>query len=90
MTRIHKFKCGHKRLQAIDAADPIALIDNICDQRLAFLQSLPTGAESKDLMPAPLARSYSCACATLRRVGLGVLTIGSSRHGDGPGLNRLC
>jgi len=33
---------GTQTLQAVNAADPIALIDNICDQRLAFLQSLPT------------------------------------------------
>jgi lysozyme family protein len=26
----------------VNGADPITLIDNICDQRLAFLQSLPT------------------------------------------------
>jgi hypothetical protein len=33
---------GTQTLQAVNAADPITLIDDICDQQLAFLQSLPT------------------------------------------------
>jgi len=33
---------GPQTIQAVNGADPITLIDNICDQRLAFLQSLPT------------------------------------------------
>ncbi|HET8888280.1 MAG TPA: glycosyl hydrolase 108 family protein [Candidatus Angelobacter sp.] len=33
---------GPETIDAVNAADPVTLIDNICDQRLAFLQSLPT------------------------------------------------
>ena len=45
-----------------------------------ILSEAPFGAEPKDLTPAPLARFYLRACASLRRVGLGVLAVGSSRH----------
>lgn len=33
---------GPETIDAVNAADPVTLIDNICGQRLAFLQSLPT------------------------------------------------
>jgi lysozyme family protein len=33
---------GAQTLQAVNSADPITLIDTVCDLRLAFLQSLPT------------------------------------------------
>ena len=33
---------GPKTLAAVNAADPVALIECICDNRLSFLQSLPT------------------------------------------------
>jgi lysozyme family protein len=33
---------GNQTMQAVNSADPITLIDTVCDQRLAFLQALPT------------------------------------------------
>ena len=33
---------GPQTMQAVNSADPITLIDAICDQRLAFLQALPS------------------------------------------------
>jgi lysozyme family protein len=33
---------GAQTLQAVNNADPVTLIDAVCDQRLAFLQSLPS------------------------------------------------
>jgi hypothetical protein len=36
-----------------------------------------SAAESKDLTPAPLARFYLCASATLLRINLRVLAVGS-------------
>jgi lysozyme family protein len=33
---------GPQTMQAVNAADPITLIDAVCDQRLAFLQALPS------------------------------------------------
>lgn len=35
---------GPNTLSAVNNADPTTLIDTVCDQRLAFLQSLPTFA----------------------------------------------
>jgi lysozyme family protein len=35
---------GDQTMQAVNAADPVTLIDALCDQRLAFLQSLDTFA----------------------------------------------
>ena len=35
---------GAQTMQAVNAADPITLIDAVCDQRLAFLQALPSFA----------------------------------------------
>ena len=33
---------GPQTMQAVNSADPVTLIDAICDRRLAFLQSLPS------------------------------------------------
>lgn len=33
---------GPQTMQAVNAADPITLIDAVCDQRLVFLQALPS------------------------------------------------
>jgi lysozyme family protein len=33
---------GAQTLQAVNSADPVTLIDAVCDKRLAFLQSLPS------------------------------------------------
>ena len=33
---------GQQTLDAVNGADPITLISTVCDQRLAFLQTLPT------------------------------------------------
>jgi lysozyme family protein len=35
---------GDQTMKAVNSADPITLIDTVCDQRLAFLQALPTFA----------------------------------------------
>lgn len=35
---------GSQTMQAVNAADPITLIDAVCDQRLTFLQALPSFA----------------------------------------------
>jgi lysozyme family protein len=33
---------GPQTMQAVNSADPVTLIDAVCDQRLAFLESLPS------------------------------------------------
>jgi len=49
-----------------------------------ILSEAPSGAKSKELTPAPLARFYLRACASLRHVSLGVLAVGSKRFAACP------